>query len=200
MVLLPFDPDSYGSRVADIFSLAGSGDASADRFRPGLRPMDLFPRSCASEAARDFLLRADARELFPGARDPESALSGLFLYFSCLTEAHELLHRFATPDGSYWHGIMHRMEGDAYNAGYWFRRVGRHAVFPALHREAGLLGYRQQSSDWDPFAFVGFCEASARSRDVDLAKRVQLAEWQLLFDYCASASVTSPAAARVAPR
>ncbi len=149
MVLLPFDPDTYGPR--------------------------------------ELLLKADARTLFPDARDPESALAGLLLYFSCLTEAHELLHRFTTPEGEYWHGIMHRMEGDAYNAGYWFRRVGRHPVFPALHREAGLLGYKQ-GNDWDPFAFVEFCEASARAKDDDLAKRVQRAEWQLLFDYCATAS------------
>ena len=137
LVLLPFDPDTYGPRVAGIFSL--------DRPDAGLRPMELYPRACASETVRELLLKADARELFPGARDPESALSGLFLYFSCLTEAHELVHRFATADGSYWHGIMHRMEGDAYNAGYWFRRVGRHPVFPALHREAGELGYRAGS-------------------------------------------------------
>jgi len=182
LVLLPFNPDTYGPRVADIFSLDHAG--------AGLRPMDLCPRGCTSEAVRELLLKADARSLFPGARDPESALSGLFLYFSCLTEAHELLHRFATVDGFYWHGIMHRMEGDTYNAGYWFRRVGRHPVYPALHREAARLGYAQ-GGEWDPFAFIEFCEASAQAKDDDLAKRVQLAEWQLLFDYCA----TTPRAA-----
>lgn len=172
MVLLPFDPDTYGPRVAGIFAQDGGVP-------------DLRPRGCTSETVRELLLKADARDLFPDARDPESALSGLFLYFSCLTEAHELLHRFATVDGFYWHGIMHRMEGDAYNAGYWFRRVGRHPVYPALHREASQLGYAQ-GREWDPFAFIEFCEASARAGDGELAKRVQLAEWQLLFDYCAT--------------
>jgi hypothetical protein len=186
LVLLPFDPDTYGPRVAAILS---SDDAGA-----GLRPMELYPRGCVSETARELLLKADARELFPCARDPESALGGLLLYFSCLTEAHELLHRFATVDGEYWHGIMHRMEGDAYNAGYWLRRVGRHPVFSALHRKAGQLGYAQ-GKDWDPFAFIEFCEASAQAKDDDLAKRVQLAEWQLLFDYCATPA-TSRAEAR----
>jgi hypothetical protein len=159
LVLLPFDPDTYGPRVATIFTHGGD--------------------------VRDLLLKADARDLFPGARDPESALSGLLLYFSYLTEAHKLLHRFATVDGACWHGIMHRMEGDFYNAGYWFHRVGRHPVFPALHTEAAQLGYAQ-GDEWDPFAFIQFCEASAKAKDDDLAKRVQRAEWELLFDYCAT--------------
>ena len=150
-------------------------------------PPTSFAQDGAGQGVRELLLKADARDLFPGARDPEAALSGLFLYFSCLKEAHELLHRFTTADGEYWHGIMHRMESDAYNAGYWFRRVGRHPVYPALHHEAGLLGYAQ-GREWDPFAFIEFCEASAATKDDDLAKRVQHAEWQLLFDYCASSS------------
>ena len=143
-------------------------------------------------------MKSDARALFPGARDPESALSGLFLYFSCLKEAHDLLHRFNTADGSYWHGIMHRMEGDAYNAGYWFRHIGPHAVFPALEREATQLGYAHDRTPgrWEPLAFIRFCEASSRTKDEEVAKRVQLAEWQLLFDYCAAPACKTGMAAR----
>lgn len=161
--------------------------------------MELYPRGCESETARELLRKADALELFPGARDPQSALGGLFLYFSCLTEAHELAQSVETPEGSYWHGIMHRMEGDAFNAGYWFRRVGRHSVFPALHREAGLLGYTQ-GREWDPFSFIRFCEASAQANDDGLAKRVQLAEWQVLFDYCATPATSRPMTSGVAAR
>ena len=169
---------SYGAEVSRILELDGGG----------ARPMELFPRQCSSSQARSRLLAASAQELFPGARDPESALSGLFLYFSCLTEAHDLLHTIPHVEGGYWHGIMHRMEGDAYNAGYWFRRIGRHPVFPAFQSEAAELGYMPGPA-WDPFAFTGFCEAAARrpgSEDEALARRVQLAEWQLLFDYCAT--------------
>jgi len=51
--------------------------------------------------------------------------------------------------------------------------------------EAGF----EVSSSWDPFVFVDFCEI-ARCEDVHTpvhraAREIQLAEWQLLFDYCA---------------
>ncbi len=142
------------------------------------------------EEARGLLLGANPRDMFPGARDASSALSGLLLYFSCLTEAHDLLHTIPSVDGAYWHGIMHRMEGDAFNAGYWFRRIGPHPVFPALHRAAAQLGYVQGPA-WDPVGFVRFCEpfgksAAAQTDAERLAMDIQLAEWQLLFDYCAS--------------
>ena len=144
--------------------------------------MELFPKKCTDESAREFLLRADAGKLFPGSRDPNAALSGLFLYFSCLKESHDLLHTFGGADGAYWHGIMHRMEGDSFNANYWFQRLPGHPVYPLLHRKAADLGYAQ-GREWDPFAFVAYCN---QPPDKDLAKRVQLAEWQLLFDYCAA--------------
>jgi len=192
-MLLPFRPENYGPKVAAILALAG--ESATDDGAAGARPMDLFPRACTSEAAREALMTSDARELFPHARDPESALAGLLLYFSCLNEAHELIHRFETSDGAYWHGIMHRMEGDAYNAGYWFRYVRSHPVFPALASEAAQLGYAPGPT-WDPFAFIRFCKAATPgSAEDQLARRVQLAEWQLLFDYCAAAHTRSQSGA-----
>ncbi len=181
MIALPFQSNTYGPQVAKLLAL----DDAAN----GQRPMDLYPGACTNETARAILLKSDPAELFPNSRDPESALSGLFLYFSCLKEAHDLLHTFGGVDGAYWHGIMHRMEGDAFNACYWFRRIGKHPIFPALQQEAAKLGYAP-GREWDPIAFTGFCEGKTNE---DLAKRVQLLEWQLLFDYCAH-PVNQPAA------
>jgi hypothetical protein len=181
--LLPFHSDTYGPQVAEILARGEAGG--------GTRPMELFPKKCIDEEVRDLLLKADARQLFPGARDPQAALSGLFLYFSCLKESHDLLHTFGGADGAYWHGIMHRMEGDAFNANYWFQRLPSHPVYPLVHREAAELGY-PSGREWDPFAFVAYCDQPA---DEELARRVQLAEWQLLFHYCAA-----PASAGMAAR
>jgi hypothetical protein len=79
------------------------------------------------------------------------------------------------------------MEPDPGNAAYWFRRTGRHAVFPKLCAEAAGAGYGA-GREWDPFGFIEYCESARKrpqSEEEALAMRVQLIEWQLLFDYCA---------------
>jgi len=186
--LLPFQPDSYGSQVAGILSPGEAGG--------GMRPMDLFPRGCSDEAVRSQLATAQASQLFPAARDPQAALAGLYLYFSCLNEAHEIAQNLDNSEGMYWHAILHRMEGDIGNSRYWFHRISSHPVYPLLRHEAELLGYRT-SARWDPSAFAGFCESAPGTKNEDLAKRVQLAEWQLLFDYCAAPAADEDRAASV---
>ena len=120
-------------------------------------------------------------------------MAGLWLYFSCLDESHSLSQSIETPDGSFWHGIMHRQEPDPGNSGYWFRRVGKHPIFPELRDRAQALGYRCGAA-WDPFAFIDDCEAARRqagSEKEKLMQKVQLAEWQTLFDYCAKQLATN---------
>jgi hypothetical protein len=171
------DISSYGPRVADILALDGGG----------ARLMPLASGTCSSPAALNLLKTAVPRELFPESRNPEAAMAGLYLYFSCMDEAHALAQDIETPDGSFWHGILHRQEPDAGNATYWFRRVGSHAIFPDLRTAAEALGYRGGGT-WDPFAFINACEEARRSgnkaREL-LLQKVQLAEWQLLFHHCA---------------
>jgi len=174
-----FDPLNYGPRVGEILNLDGRGG----------RLMPLAAGRCSSAQARELLRSSNSSDLFPGARAPEAAMSGLYLYFSCLDEAHTIAQAIETPDGSFWHGIMHRQEPDAGNAGYWFRRVGKHAIFPELSNAAQALGYPPGSA-WDPIAFIDACEEARRHPGSDrelLLQKVQLAEWQLLFHHCAKA-------------
>ena len=53
-----------------------------------------------------------------------SLRAGLLLWNDALDASHTLSQGIDNPTGAYWHGIMHRREGDLDNAGYWFRRVG----------------------------------------------------------------------------
>ena len=148
----------------------------------GLRTMPLVPSS-PRECTQLARLRAMSNsELFDGGKiesayDSECVRSGLFLYFSALDESHTVSQRIPTASGSYWHGIMHRQEGDWGNAKYWFRRVGTHPVFARLEEELG--------QSWDPFAFVDKCSAAhAGRRGQDDPLRHQMLEWRLLMEHC----------------
>jgi hypothetical protein len=174
---MPFDPTAYGPEVAAILALDDDGQ----------RLIPLVQGRCSSTAARARLEAAAAKQLFAGSRAPEAALAGLFLYFSCWEDAHTIAQDISTAEGSYWHAIVHRQEPDAGNAGYWFRQVGVHPIFPALASTAAALGF-QSGQKWDPFAFIRECEEARQSPGSERERQaleVQRAEWQLLFDYCA---------------
>ncbi|HEX3725872.1 MAG TPA: hypothetical protein VHV08_06500, partial [Pirellulales bacterium] len=66
-------------------------------------------------------------------------LAGLWLRHDFLDESHAISQEIETSGGSYWHGIMHRREGDFANSQYWFRRVGHHPIFPDLCSAASQL-------------------------------------------------------------
>ncbi|MCX6593564.1 MAG: hypothetical protein NTZ56_18775 [Acidobacteria bacterium] len=126
--------------------------------------------------------------LFPQAASPAGVQAGAWLFLGCWEEAHQVAQDLETPEGSYWHAIIHRQEPDSFNAGYWFRRVGEHAIFSPLAKAAEELGYRASRSKWDPAAFVDYCEAAApRSAAERLALQVQHAEWKLLLNFCLGA-------------
>lgn len=51
--------------------------------------------------------------------------AAIYLYADNLDSAHQEAQRDESdPESAYWHGIMHRREGDFSNANYWFRRTG----------------------------------------------------------------------------
>ena len=52
--------------------------------------------------------------------------AGAFWLFGFLDEAHDLVQQESSPEGAYWHALIHRSEGDFSNSLYWFNRVGSH--------------------------------------------------------------------------
>jgi hypothetical protein len=116
------------------------------------------------------------------ANVPESARAGLYLRAGFWDAAHEVAQAIEDADGSYWHAIAHRQEPDAGNASYWFRRVGKHAIFPELASRAVEIEPALGGS-WDPFRFVEYCghaSGETERRAID----IQQIEWELLFEHC----------------
>lgn len=102
-------------------------------------------------------------------------LAGLWLLAGDLDASHEYSQAIEDRDGSFWHGIMHRREGDFGNAKYWFRRVGDHPVMRQL----------RESAYGDPYDFVDSVElATRRSAAAPELIAAQWSEWQALFAHC----------------
>lgn len=163
-----FDPQAYGSAFAPL--LSGDRRRSLDEGEPD--------RDVQAELERLSVKSAFAH-VEGGILDrkmAECCLAGVWVLHDFLDESHQISQGIDTASGSFWHGIMHRREGDFSNSKYWFRHVGHHPVFDSLTERVGA---------WDPYAFVDQCQAAVRSGiNRDRCLDLQQLEWELLFDYC----------------
>jgi hypothetical protein len=125
---------------------------------------------------------SSVRDEIRAAKVPEAARAGLYLRAGFWNEAHEIAQAIENADGSYWHAIVHRQEPDAGNAGYWFRRVGKHPIFDELGRRAAEIEPALGGS-WDPYRFIEYCERAAGESE-RRAIEIQQLEWELLFQHC----------------
>ena len=132
-------------------------------------------------------------------RDANSAaccISAIWLWHDFLDQSHQISQAIETASGSFWHGIMHRREGDFSNAKYWFRKVGSHDLYTTLGAAAETIVAAQpdqqeslqltDNGQWDPFQFVDLCQQALEtdSSKKSLCQQLTRLEWQLLFDYC----------------
>ncbi len=84
-------------------------------------------------------------------RERPSILAGLWLYVDELDQSHQVSQGIHTVEGSLWHGIMHRREGDFWNSKYWFGKAGKnHALSwmnPVVFVERVERAYMDNPSD-----------------------------------------------------
>ena len=104
-----------------------------------------------------------------------------------LDGAHRIFQDDPSALGSYWHGMLHRREGDFDNARYWFRRAGRLGVFGALHEATSTLSADiARQPTWDPYLFTGLCEQAkfGAHEMMTTCLAVQRAEFETMLAYC----------------
>ena len=130
-----------------------------------------------------------------GCRAPLVRAGALWLH-GFVDEAHELAQDEASREGSYWHALVHRSEGDFDNSKYWFGCVGKHPIFPDLRAEVDALGPAPEElagREWDPCRFVDLCARAraGRFKDLALAGRIAGIEYNLLMAHILTHSVLS---------
>jgi hypothetical protein len=170
------------------------------------RYSDLIDRTLLAEGLLGKLLPKDIldRDLWRRVRDADDATltggrvigkpaifalvrGGLLYALDDLDGCHALFQDAPGDLGSYWHGMMHRREGDFDNARYWFRRAGTLPVFAALHASAAEFSADMAKQlSWDPYLFTGLCEQARFGAEDErgILPRLQRVEFDGLFDYC----------------
>ncbi|MGA3170111.1 MAG: hypothetical protein ABSE62_03780 [Chthoniobacteraceae bacterium] len=117
---------------------------------------------------------------------PQLIRAGLLYAFDAIAESHRIVQGVGNDLASYWHGMLHRRDGDFDNARYWYRRTGRLSLFSEMHaRAAAVSPLMARQSDWDPYLLVGQCEQARFGADLDQKELVTLQriEFNAMFDY-----------------
>lgn len=118
---------------------------------------------------------------------------GLLMLNDDLDAAHAVVQDLPDGTAAFWHAIMHRREGDASNAKYWWRRTGQHAAFESVYKNARkylqgendasaqqFLAQIEVQQNWLPVAFVDACQ----NGDAQWLRRVQMIEMESLLQWC----------------
>jgi len=177
--ILDANPHAYESLVLD-----GPAPALAHQLLDGVKAAQLLTAPTA----------------FAGAGD--AMLAGLWLWHDALDECHRIVQQPSDAGDatfSFWHGIMHRREGDFSNSKYWYARAGSHPALQILAAQAGGIVHqapadkdllRLIASGWNAKAMVDLVESVHGDPDDPrhgVTVQLQRLEWKALWDFCARA-------------
>lgn len=119
--------------------------------------------------------------------------AALWLLAGDLDRSHQISQSLESADGSFWHGVMHRREGDFQNAKYWFRRAGHHPALETLGSHVAADALTRSLADelvsesgWDTGGFVDHCQRATKQGggEAERCRRAQWIEWQTMFADC----------------
>ena len=121
--------------------------------------------------AVDLVHLVEAAVKTPAIATQPAVLAGLWLYIDDLDRSHAISQTLHDATGAFWHGIMHRREGDFSNSHYWFHKADGHPVLTAIE-------------DYDPHMLIDEVEAAGNFVSPRLSA-TQRREWSSLFRWCA---------------
>ncbi|QDT16009.1 hypothetical protein [Alienimonas californiensis] len=174
LALLETAPPTVAGFVRPILPPEGSGESLGDR---------VGETTPEGEAILPRLRETPGDRLLPErpGKPAELVKAGLLLLHGDLDASHRISQAYeGDRDADAWHALMHRLEGDYGNSGYWWRRVGAHPIFADL---AQLVG----EPAWDPQEFTDRLRRALRGGDEAeraAVRSVQAAEFALLLQHC----------------
>jgi hypothetical protein len=159
-----------------------------------LMPLDAGPPdgSVGERLEPAMLERLFGGTLIHNATAARLCQAGLWLLSGHLDECHAVARPVGTAEASLWRAIAHRRGGDPANSVLSYRRAGPHPVHAGLLERARLaaggdpaLAALIRAAHWSPEEFVACCGRElARPTGSDACRRIQQAEWELLFHWC----------------
>jgi hypothetical protein len=163
------DTSRDAAHDALVASLVDQFVTSLDQ-RPALPP--LHPTQPYDRALSRSIRNANLPGLF---------MCGLLIWNDDLQAAHPIAQDLESADGSVWHAIIHRREGDYWNAKYWYRRAGAHPVLQAMAGLPDALDFLKKGA-FDASAYVDACEQAISTGSPALGlQTLQLAEIKTLL-------------------
>ena len=129
----------------------------------------------------------------------EALICGLLLLNDDLHASHDISQGIKTPTGSFWHAIMHRREGDAGNANYWWRLTGEHPAFALIFENAreylhnrsepqarAFAQNMERHDRWSPVDFTRSCSDAGpdASPNDEWLRGLQMIEMTTLLAWC----------------
>ena len=161
---------------------------------PPLFPTEVFSRDISLQ-----IVGTSDEEMFgftPFSNESKQLVRcGLLLLNDDLHASHDISQNIKTPTGSFWHAIMHRREGDASNANYWWRLTGDHPAFEPIFENArkylqgrtepealDFAAKMERGGRWNPIEFTRAC--SDASANDEWLRGLQLLEMTALLDWC----------------
>jgi hypothetical protein len=148
---------------------------------------DPIPIEVSTDSSRDGEIRALLQEAPMLCNTPVAAL--MWLRIGRFEPAHSIVQDASRGLPAYIHGMLHRLEGDYWNANYWFRQTRDQELLASIQR---YMTEHRASAPWgvdfQPSEFTQAVESLMNPRrpvhagSLDELQQVAMLEWRAVWE------------------